>query len=145
MTADIIVYGIETCDQVRKARNWLRGQDLPFRFHDFRVDGLAQPLLERWMGHLPWDALINRRSTTWRQIDATRRASVVDQTSAIDLLLGNPTLVRRPVLESGDRILIGFSEPTYRALFAAASTPGSSVPPSVPPSVAPPSSVTPCA
>jgi arsenate reductase len=78
------------------------------------------------MGHLPWDALVNRRSTTWRQIDATRRASVVDQTSAIDLLLANPTLVRRPVLESGDRILIGFSEPTYRALFVAPPTPAPS-------------------
>ncbi|MEI6548296.1 MAG: arsenate reductase [Burkholderiales bacterium] len=134
MAGDTIVYGIETCDQVRKARNWLRGQNLPFRFHDFRVDGLTQPLLERWMGHLPWDALINRRSTSWRQIDATRRAGVVDQTSAVDLLLANPTLVRRPVLESGDRILIGFSEPTYRTLFAASTTPASSVPPSsIPP------------
>jgi arsenate reductase len=123
MTVETVVYGIETCDQVRKARNWLRAQDVPFRFHDFRADGLAKALLERWMGHLPWDALVNRRSTTWRQIDATRRASVVDQTSAIDLLLANPTLVRRPVLESGNRILIGFSEPTYRALFVEPSTP----------------------
>jgi arsenate reductase len=126
MTGDTVVYGIETCDQVRKARNWLRAQDVAFRFHDFRIDGLPQPLLERWMGHLPWDALINRRSTTWRQIDATRRASVVDQTSAIDLLLANPTLVRRPVLERGDRILIGFSEPTYRALFVAPPAPAAS-------------------
>jgi len=136
MTCDTVVYGIETCDQVRKARNWLRAQDVAFRFHDFRVDGLPQPLLERWMGHLPWDALINRRSTTWRQIDATRRASVVDQTSAIDLLLANPTLVRRPVLERGDRILIGFSEPTYRALFVTSTAPDSSLPPPVVPPAA---------
>ena len=128
MTVATVVYGIETCDQVRKARSWLRAQDVPFRFHDFRADGLSQALLERWMGHLPWDALVNRRSTTWRQIDATRRASVVDQTSAIDLLLANPTLVRRPVLESGDRILIGFSEPTYQTLFAPVTPPASSVP-----------------
>jgi Spx/MgsR family transcriptional regulator len=130
MTVVTVVYGIETCDQVRKARNWLRSQDVSFRFHDFRTDGLAQALLERWMGHLPWDTLVNRRSTTWRQIDASRRASVVDQTTAIDLLLANPTLVRRPVLESGDRILIGFSEPTYRALFVAPQTPATSPPPS---------------
>jgi Spx/MgsR family transcriptional regulator len=130
MSVVTVVYGIETCDQVRKARSWLRAQDVPFRFHDFRVDGLAQALLERWMGHIPWDALVNRRSTTWRQIDATRRASVVDQTSAIDLLLANPTLVRRPVLESGDRILIGFSEPTSRALFVAPPAPAASSTPS---------------
>ncbi|MFN9775501.1 MAG: ArsC family reductase [Burkholderiales bacterium] len=117
MPQPVVVYGIESCDQVRKARAWLRAQGVAFRFHDFRADGLDAALLARWMGHLPWDALLNRRGTTWRQLDPQRKASVVDQSSATELMLENPTLVKRPVLEAGDRIVVGFSEPIYRNLF----------------------------
>lgn len=117
MPQPVVVYGIESCDQVRKARAWLRAQGVAFRFHDFRADGLDAALLARWMGHLPWDALLNRRGTSWRQLDAQRKASVVDQSSASELMLENPTLVKRPVLEAGDRIVVGFSEPIYRNLF----------------------------
>lgn len=117
MPQPVVVYGIDTCDQVRKARAWLRAQGVAFRFHDFRSDGLDAALLARWMGHLPWDALLNRRGTSWRQLDAARKASVVDQSSATELMLANPTLVKRPVLEAGDRIVVGFSEPIYRNLF----------------------------
>ena len=69
------------------------------------------------MGHLPWDALLNRRGLSWRQLDPARKASVVDQSSATELMLANPTLIKRPVLEAGDRIVVGFSEPIYRNLF----------------------------
>jgi arsenate reductase len=117
MPQPVVVYGIDTCDQVRKARAWLRAHGVAFRFHDFRADGLDTALLARWMGHLPWDALLNRRGTTWRQLDPQRKASVVDQSSATELMLENPTLVKRPVLETGDRIVVGFSEPIYRNLF----------------------------
>lgn len=118
MTDGVIVYGIDSCDQVRKARAWLRAQGVAFRFHDFRADGLDAALLSRWMGHLPWDALLNRKGLSWRQLDAARRAAVVDQASAAELMLANPTLVKRPVLEAADRIVVGFSEPIYRNLFA---------------------------
>ena len=91
----VVVYGIDTCDQVRKARAWLRAQGVAFRFHDFRADGLDAALLSRWMGHLPWDALLNRRGLSWRQLDAARKASVVDQSSAAELMLANPTLIKR--------------------------------------------------
>jgi len=117
MHGDVIVYGIEACDQVRKARAWLRTHDVPFRFHDFRADGLQAALLARWMGHLPWDALLNRRGLTWRQLDPSHKACVVDQASACELMLAHPTLIKRPVLEAGDRIVVGFSEPIYRNLF----------------------------
>jgi arsenate reductase len=118
MLGEVIVYGIDHCDQVRRARSWLRVQHVPFRFHDFRADGLDASLLARWMGHLPWDALLNKRGPSWRQLDLTRRASIVDQASAAELLLAKPTLIKRPVLETGDRIVVGFSEPIYRNLFS---------------------------
>ena len=72
MRTDAIVYGIDSCDQVRKARAWLRAHGVTVRFHDFRADGLDEALLARWMAHLPWDALLNRRGLTWRQLDAPR-------------------------------------------------------------------------
>ena len=117
MSRAAVVYGIDTCDQVRRARAWLRTQGVAVRFHDFRADGVDAALLARWLGHLPWDALLNMRGTTWRQLDAARRASIVDQSSAVELLLEQPTLIKRPVLEAGDKIVVGFSEPIYRNLF----------------------------
>ena len=114
---DAVVYGIDTCDQVRKARAWLRAQGVAVRFHDFRADGLDDALLSRWMGHLPWDSLLNRRGLTWRQLEASRKAMIVDQSSATELMLELPTVIKRPVLEAGDRIVVGFSEPIYRNLF----------------------------
>lgn len=116
--ADAVLYGIETCDQVRKARQWLRQHGVEARFHDFRRDGLPPEAVQRWLAHMPWDALLNRRGLTWRRLDPARRARVVDQASAVEALLEDPTLVKRPVLEAGEHLLVGFSEPAYRAAFA---------------------------
>jgi Spx/MgsR family transcriptional regulator len=113
---DIVVYGIDSCDQVRKARQWLRQRGIEHRFHDFRRDGLGAERLSRWLSHVPWDALVNRRGLTWRKLDPVQRASVVDQASAIELMLREPTVIKRPVLEAGDRLLVGFSEPIYASL-----------------------------
>ncbi|MFM8546919.1 MAG: ArsC family reductase [Betaproteobacteria bacterium] len=115
-----VVFGISNCDQVRKARAWLQLAGVDYRFHDFRADGLDGTHLAVWMRHVPWDALLNRRGTTWRRLDEARRASVTDQRSAIELMLAEPTLVKRPVLQHGQRILVGFSEPLYAALFGPA-------------------------
>ena len=112
-----LVFGIPNCDQVRKARAWLQSAGVAYRFHDFRVDGLQASHLAVWMRHVPWDALLNRRGTTWRRLDEARRATVTDQRSAIELMLAEPTLVKRPVLQYDQRILVGFSEPLYSALF----------------------------
>ena len=114
---EVVVYGIENCDQVRKARAWLRAHGCAHRFHDFRRDGLDRATLERWLSHLPWDALLNRRGLAWRKLDPARRDQVVDQPSAIEALLADPTLVKRPVLEAGERLLVGFSETVYLNTF----------------------------
>ena len=113
-----VIYGIDTCDQVRKARQWLRQHGIEHRFHDFRRDGLDPAHLERWLTKVPWDALVNRRGLGWRKLDAGHRASIVDQASAVELMLAEPTIIKRPVLESGDRLMVGFSDPLYVAAFA---------------------------
>ena len=117
MSATVHLYGIETCDQVRKAKQWLRGRALEVQWHDFRRDGLAPERLAHWMSHLPWDALLNRRGLTWRQLPAQERAGVVDAASAAELMLAHPLLIKRPVLELDDRILVGFSEALYKSVF----------------------------
>ncbi|MFT3804089.1 MAG: ArsC family reductase [Burkholderiaceae bacterium] len=116
---DIVIHGIDNCDTVRKARSWLKDHGLPYRFHDFRKDGLTEAMLQRWLSHVPWDALLNRRGLTWRRLTPAQRDAVVDQASAIDLMLREPTIVKRPVLEAGDRLLVGFSDPLYQGLLPA--------------------------
>ncbi len=122
---EVVVFGIENCDQVRKARAWLRAHGIAFRFHDFRKDGLDAQRLSGWLGRVPWDSLLNRRGLAWRKLDPQRRAAITDQASAAELMLADPTLVKRPVLQAGDRIIVGFSEPLYAGVFGTATNAGS--------------------
>ena len=105
----VTIYGISNCDQVRKTLGWLRENGIDYRFHDFRADGIDRAMLERWCTHLPWNSLLNRRGLTWRSLAEPARAEVVDQTSAIELMLAHPTVIKRPVVEAADRLLLGFS------------------------------------
>lgn len=111
------IYGIPNCDQVRAARAWLKKHGKEPEFIDIRQEGLASQTLDRWLTHLPWDALLNRRGLTWRSLEPTIRAQIVDQSSAAELMLKHPLLVKRPVLEFGEQLSVGFSEPLYRNLF----------------------------
>jgi arsenate reductase len=115
----VVIYGIANCDQVRKARAWLASTGISCRFHDYRPDGIEPERLAIWLQRVPWDALLNRRGTTWRRLPERDRLGVTDLLSAQALMLAEPRLIRRPVLEWGDRILIGFSEALYQAFFAA--------------------------
>lgn len=115
---ELVIYGIENCDQVRKARAWLRAHALPHRFHDYRREGLSAERLTDWLGRVPWDSLLNRRGLAWRKLDPARRAAVTDAASAAELMLADPILVKRPVLEHADGVAVGFSETVYASLFA---------------------------
>jgi Spx/MgsR family transcriptional regulator len=117
VTSPIRLYGIPNCDQVRAARAWLKSQGFEPQFIDFKKTGLDPVTLDRWLTHLPWDSLLNRRGLTWRQLDAAVRTQVVDQPSAVEVMLAHPLLVKRPVLEFGEKISVGFSEPLYKNLF----------------------------
>jgi arsenate reductase (glutaredoxin) len=113
-----ILYGIDNCDQVRKAKVWLKQSNVEFTFHDFRKAGLSEDLLKSWLVHLPWDTLLNRKGTTWRKLSEEVRHSITDQMSAQALLLGEPTLIKRPVLVLNDKVSVGFSPEVYEHLFA---------------------------
>jgi arsenate reductase len=109
------LYGIKNCDTVRRARRWLADQAVDHRFHDFRIDGLDPATLTRWAGAAGWETLLNRRGTTWRNLPDSVKQDL-DADLAIQLMLGNPTLIRRPVLERGHLLLIGFRESEYADL-----------------------------
>ena len=116
----IHLYGIPNCDTVKRARAWLDGQGIVYRFHDFKKEGVPAEALARWMAALGWEALVNRRGTTWRQLDEATREGVVDVDSAARVLTANPSLVKRPVVEwaGGQKVTAGFDAPSWPALAA---------------------------
>lgn len=112
----LTLYGIKNCDTVKKARAWLDRNGIEYRFHDFRNDGLNAKLLQRWSDQLGWEALLNRRGTTWRQLPETTRA-IIDGKRAQALMLEHPTLIKRPVLDDGKVSQVGFKEADYQRRF----------------------------
>lgn len=111
----MILYGIPNCDTVKKARKWLEQHKVDYTFHDFRKDGLQAPLVESWLGQVGVDTLLNRRGTTWRQLDNEEKQGL-DEQSVVALLLAHPTLIKRPVLVSGNGVLVGFDEDSWQSL-----------------------------
>lgn len=103
-----IVYGIPNCDTVKKARAWLAAHGRAYTFHDFKKEGVPPEALTRWMQLAGWEQLLNRRGTTWRALDAQSRAAVLDAAGARSLMLAGPNLIKRPVVDWGDGVTVGF-------------------------------------
>ena len=105
----MIVYGITNCDTVKRARAWLDEQGTAYAFHDFKKAGVPEPRLDAWLKAAGWEALVNRKGTTWRKLDAAAQARVADAKSARALMLEQPSVIKRPVVEWDDgRISVGF-------------------------------------
>ena len=109
----LTVFGIKSCDTCRNARKYFAKNDIEFRFHDVRDDGLDIQMLERWAARLGWEKLINRKSLTWRKIPEVDREDITRERAFV-LLLDHPTLLKRPVLESERFIAVGFSEKRFK-------------------------------
>ena len=114
MTA--VLYGIKNCDTVKKARAWLDSHRIEYRFHDFRGDGLEPDQAQHWLREIGIDSLINKRGTTWKQLDEKTRETL-SASNAAALLAAQPTLIRRPLLDIGHQRFVGFSEAMYRDIF----------------------------
>lgn len=113
----VTVYGIANCDTVKKARAWLAERGIDCVFHDHKKFGVPLAPLERWMHSVGWEMLINRKGTTWRKLDTDQQAAVHDAASARELMLAQPSVIRRPVLEHPGGLLVGFdAEQWGRAL-----------------------------
>ena len=107
----ITLFGISNCDTVKRARAWLAQEGVAYRFHDFKKDGVPEVLLEQWLDDPGWEALVNRRGTTWRRLDDAARTAVIDTASAKAVLLASPSLIKRPVVaweDKGSTTTVGF-------------------------------------
>ncbi len=111
----ITLYGLKNCDTCRKARKWLSDNAVEYRFHDIRADGLSREQIEGWIGQLGRETVLNRRSTTWRGLSDADRDGL-DDGHAAALMAAHPTLIKRPVIETGASTLVGFSMDAERAL-----------------------------
>lgn len=112
----ITLYGIPNCDTVKKARAWLNEHDVAHDFHDFKKLGVPEAVLDQWLAQLGWELLVNRKGTTWRQLNEATRASVVDAASARPVLLAHPSLIKRPVVRWSDApntVTVGFDAASW--------------------------------
>ena len=111
----VTLYGISSCDTVKKARAWLTKHGVAYRFHDFRTDGLNAALLQHFIDRSGWHYVLNRNSSSWRQLSPEQR-SQLDEPKAFALMLATPTLIKRPLLVSEERFIIGFDLDHYQSL-----------------------------
>lgn len=111
----VTIHGIRNCDTMKKARAWLDARGIAHDFHDYKVAGLDRAMLDRWLAQVSWETLLNRAGTSFRKLPEEARQGL-DQAKAIALMLDNPSLVKRPVLEWGDTVTVGFTPAIYEAL-----------------------------
>jgi Spx/MgsR family transcriptional regulator len=107
------LYGIKNCDSVKKARAWLAEQGISYHFHDYNNDGITLELLNQFVVALGWEVLLNKRSTTWRQLSDAQKTAL-NANTALQLLLDYPTLIKRPILKTGADFIIGFNADEYQ-------------------------------
>lgn len=112
----ITLYGIPNCDTVKKARNWLTDQGIDYQFHDFKKQGVSERQLQAWIQAVGWEKLVNRQGTTWRKLDAAAQSAVKDAASASTLMRANTSVIKRPVVEWGSQITVGFDAGAWAAL-----------------------------
>ncbi|SDJ62053.1 arsenate reductase [Pseudomonas indica] len=110
----IRLYGIKACDTMKKARSWLDEKGVAYDFHDYKSVGIDRESLAKWCVEHGWEVILNRAGTTFRKLDDTQKADL-DQAKAIELMLAQPSMIKRPVLDLGERTLVGFKPDAYAA------------------------------
>jgi arsenate reductase (glutaredoxin) len=110
-----VLYGIPNCDTMKKARLWLATHGIEYAFHDYKKAGIERGQLATWCQQLGFETLLNRRGTTWRGLSDAQKTDV-DAAKAIDLMQQQPSLIKRPVLVAGQRLLVGFDQNEWKSL-----------------------------
>ena len=113
----ITMYGIKNCDTIKKARSWLEEHRIGYDFHDYKREGIDRERLSAWADELGWEKLLNRAGTTFHKLPEAERQTV-DRDKAIALMIDQPSMIKRPVLDLGTRRLIGFKAAEYEAVLA---------------------------
>jgi arsenate reductase len=112
----VTIHGIKNCDTMKKARTWLDGHGIAYRFHDYKAEGIDAASLGRWCDALGWETVLNRAGTTFRALTDAEKQDI-DQTKAIALMLAQPSMIKRPVLDLDGRFIAGFKPDIYAAAF----------------------------
>lgn len=110
------IYGIPNCDTMKKARAWLSDHGVDYDFHDYKKEGVTLKHLKQWAGEVGWEKLLNRAGTTFRKLPAETKDNI-NQSKAFDLMVEQPSMIKRPVLEANGAVLVGFSAESYAQLF----------------------------
>jgi Spx/MgsR family transcriptional regulator len=106
----IVVYGIPNCDTIKKALSWMKENKVAVTFHDYKKEGITKQKLLAWCKMVGWETLLNKKSATWRGLPAEQQAKVTNQTAAIQVMVENTSIIKRPVVEFGKKLLVGFDE-----------------------------------
>ena len=108
------VYGIKNCNTVKSALDWLKKNNVEFEFHDYKTKGITDAKLKSWSKQVGWESLVNKRGTTWRQLDPTEQAKVTSEAAAIALMKEKTSVIKRPLIEVDDKVVtLGFDEAEY--------------------------------
>ncbi len=111
----MIVYGIKNCNTVKSALEWLNKKQIEFEFHDYKSKGITEAKLRDWCKQVGWENLVNKRGTTWRQLDESVQRKITNEKAAISLMLEKTSVIRRPLIERNGKVLVlGFDEDEYR-------------------------------
>lgn len=113
----VTIYGIKACDTMKKARDWLDAHGVAYAFHDYKQSGIDRERLEAWVKAVGWETLLNRAGTTFRKLPDAAKAGV-DAVKAVELMLEQPSMIKRPVLDLGGRLIVGFKPDIYQAALA---------------------------
>jgi arsenate reductase len=117
MAKEIVLYGIKNCDTMKKARAWLDGHGVVYVFHDYKTQGIDRMKLQNWLGEVGWETLLNRAGTTFRKLPDKDREGLTEKRAAA-LMIAQPSMIKRPVLEVGGKLFVGFKPEAYGAAFS---------------------------
>lgn len=109
----ITIYGIPNCDSTKKAFAWLNDHKISFYFHDYKKEGISRSRLVEWCKLAGWESILNKKSTTWRALTGQEQAALINQATAIKIMIASNSIIKRPVIEKGNKLLIGFNEEKY--------------------------------
>ncbi len=114
----MIVYGIKSCDSVKKAATWLKEKDIKFEFHDYKAEGISEAKLKSWSKQVGWERLLNKKSTTWRDLGEAAQQKVTNEKAAIAVMKEKTSIIKRPLIEMNDQVMtVGFNEEEYKKVF----------------------------
>jgi arsenate reductase len=109
----ITVYGIPNCDTIKKTRDWLENNKIEYEFHDYKKSGISKTKLSEWCKKVGWEILLNKKSSTWRNLSAAEQQTVTNQPAAVKVMMENNSIIKRPVIENAGVILVGYNEEEF--------------------------------